>query len=103
MQVAVDGNYDLSLIQQCRLKLQAETLSDVCDARGLRVERWAFTESGRRSNIRWANQGEPSKAAWREWKRLLRSLLSSYGRTAGRHLERTYRLGQWYNTHQRWD
>ena len=34
MQVALDGNFKIKLIQQCRLWLQVYTLADICDASG---------------------------------------------------------------------
>ena len=102
MQVALDGNYNLRLIQQCRLRLQVCTLADICDAAGRRVEKWAFHNKGRRSTLRWMAQGEPSGKAWRAWSKFLQSLVTVTGASGGQHLEHTYRLGEWHNTHQQW-
>ena len=90
MQLAIDGRFNLNHIQQCRLYLQVATLADVSNAEGTRLEKWAMTKTGRTSKITWPNQGIPSYAAWQEWRRFLRSLLTIYGRTAGRHLRKLY-------------
>ena len=99
MQVALDGNYNLKLIQQCRLRLQVCTLADICDAAGRRVEKWAYHNS--RSTLRWMAQGEPSGKAWKEWRKLLQSLVTVTGVLGGRHLKHMYRLGEWHNTHHK--
>ena len=41
MQLALDGNYNLRLIQQCRLYLQAATLADIINADRTQLEEWA--------------------------------------------------------------
>ena len=71
MQLALDGIYNLKLIQQCRLWLQVVTLADICDPVGTKIEKWAFGERGRNSNLHWIRQGDPSPAAWSKWKKLL--------------------------------
>ena len=63
MQLALDGKYKLKLIQKCRLWLQVCTLADICDASGRKVEKWAFTQRGRMSTLKWIQQGEPSGKA----------------------------------------
>lgn len=103
MQVALDGNFKLVLIQQCRIWLQVATLADICDAAGRRVEKWAFTRRGRVSKMIWSRQGEPGAKAWREWRRLLSSLVTDARYGGGRHLKSCYRMKEWRSTHQIWD
>ena len=38
MQLALDGNYNLKLIQQCRLWLRIVTMADICDPAGRKIE-----------------------------------------------------------------
>ena len=103
MQIALDGNFNLRLIQQCRLRLQVCTLADICDASGRKVEKWALAQRGRQSVLNWVRQGEPSVKAWREWRRMLRSLVIVAGNNGGLHLKHTYRMTVWYSTHQKWE
>ena len=103
MQIALDGQYDMNKIQQCRLRLRVCTLADICDASGRRIERWALTGSGRDSTLKWIRQGEPSAAAWREWRRMIKSLLKSANMSGSLHLRNAYRLRRWYDTHQIWE
>ena len=103
MQIAMDGNLNLRLIQQCRLWLQVCTLADICDASGRKVEKWALAQRGWKSVLKWVRQGEPSARAWREWRRMLKSLVTVAGNNGGRHLKHTYKMTVWYNTHQKWE
>ena len=84
MQLALDGNYDLKLIQQCCLWLQVGTVANISNSNRNRIEKWAFSKKGRRGKLHWINQGEPSSAAWKAWKKYLKLLLSTYGRSAGK-------------------
>ena len=90
MQLALDGNYKLRLIQQCRMYLQVATLADIINAEGNQLEEWAYTGPGRASSLIWPQQGKPSRAAWAEWRRFLNSMLSTYGRMTGRYLNAAY-------------
>ena len=103
IQLALDGNFNLRLIQQCRLYLRVVTLADIINAEGNKMDKWAYDGPGRTSSLLWPNQGEPSKAAWAEWRKFLNSLLSTYGRMTGRYLQPRYRLGKWRSTHQQWE
>ena len=103
MQLAIDGNFNLNLIQQCRLYLKVATMADVCNVSGDRLEEGIFSRVVRPSTLSWPRQEQPSRRAWTEWRRFLTSFLSTYGKTAGLLLQRTYRLGCWSSTHQRWD
>ena len=103
MQLALDGNFDLPLIQQCRMWLQVATMADVSDASGRRLESWAFKRRGRQSTMRWSQQGEPSKKAWREWRQLLSSMVTDARSTGGRYLLPCYRMRAWKTTHQIWE
>ena len=51
MQQAVNSNFNLKLVQQCRLWFQVVTLVDVCDLMGQQVEKLAFRKKGRKSNL----------------------------------------------------
>ena len=102
MQLAVDGRFKLGPIQQCRLYLKVVTLADVFNAAGDQLEPWAFKGPGRDSLLSWPKQGQPSKQAWAEWRKLLRSLLSTYGLMVGKYIKPVYRLGKWISTHQKW-
>ena len=103
MELAIRGGYKLDLVQQCRLWLQVATLPDICIAEGDCIEDWAFNKQGRPSKIKWPQQGKPSQIAWREWRKFLRSLLSTYGQTAGRFLQHNYKMEAWSHTHQHWE
>lgn len=102
MQLALDGRFDLSLVQQCRLFLKVVTIADVINAAGDQLEPWAFKGPGRESRLYWPAQGQPSKRAWTEWRKVLRSLLTTYGQIVGKYLKPTYKLGKWISTHQIW-
>ena len=103
MQIALDGKYDMRKIQQCRLRMQVCTLADICDASGRKVESWAMTGPGRRSKLKWIRQGQPSPSAWREWRRMIRSLTTAARAGRGQHLKHTYIMKRWYSTHQEWE
>jgi len=102
MQLALDGRYKLKLIQQCRLYLKVVTLADVFNAAGDQLEKWAYKGPARDSQLSWPVQGHPSRQAWAEWRKFLRSLLSTYGLMVSKHLKPVYKLGKWYSTHQHW-
>ena len=81
MEIARDGLYNLPNIQQVRMYLKVTLLSDISDIGGTALLPEIFRTIGRRSTLDWPNQGEPSRAAWSEWRRLLTSLLTTYGRS----------------------
>ena len=93
MQIAIDGRFNLTLIQQCRLFLQVNTVADISTAMGTQLETWSRHSKGRPSKLEWPNQGRPSRKVWEEWNRFLDSLLISVGELASRTLKPTYKLG----------
>ena len=68
MQLAIDGNFCVRSIQQCRMWLQAATLADISHADGRRLEAWAYVQStkGRESTLKWTNQGKPPRTTWKK-------------------------------------
>ena len=103
MQLALDGNFNLPLVQQCRLWLRVSTVADISDASGRRLEKWALRRRGRESVMTWSRQEEPSDTAWREWRKLLSSLVTDARSTGGRYLKPCYRMRAWITTHQLWE
>ena len=102
MQLAIEGGFNLTRIQQCRLLLQVNTVADISTAMGTKLEPWCRHSKGRLSKLRWPNQGHPSKRAWTEWNKLLDSLLTTFGAIASGTLKPTYKLGGWKFTQQEW-
>ena len=104
MEVARDGLYNLPNIQQVRMYLKVTLLSDISDISGTTLLPGIFRAPGRRSILDWPNQGEPSKEAWKEWRRFLTSLLTTYGKSQQRKiLLPRYRTREWYCTKQVWE
>jgi hypothetical protein len=62
------------LINQCRIYLQVESISDIASSDGRVIhEAWLDGKSKKpsRSTKRWPNQGDTGKEAWSIWKRFL--------------------------------
>ena len=80
MEVAVrtTSPIDLRHINQCRLYLKVQRLSDLCNGAGTELLPYALQQTYPRhnvqSNLTWPRQGEPSPRAWATWKRTLRRL-----------------------------
>ena len=90
-------------IQQCRLYLKVQMLSDITTAGGNRVERSYYAGGKtRESTLRWPNQGKPNKRAWKEWCRHLDTYrCAEQGQSM--QLKDGYKLGNWINSHQKWE
>jgi hypothetical protein len=82
------------LINRCRLYLQVECISDICNADGSRIlEDWKFANDDppSHSTKSWPRQGDPGEEAWHIWRSFLGK---AFGTTSGR---LTMTLGPWIN------
>ena len=102
MTLAAKGGFDLELIQQLHLYLQAVTIADIATAFGTRLEPWAVNGRGRKSRLNWPRQETPSTRARAEWHRFLKTLITTSEFESGLTLTTEYRLGAWHRTHQQW-
>ena len=92
----------IQYIQQCRLYLQIATLSDITKIDGTQLKKNSFHKKNRASNLTWPHQRKPTKQAWTEWRKYLRTLLQhEESRTSARQISQQYRLGAWISTHQK--
>ena len=64
---------ELSLLNKCRVYVQAITLGDLTTANGkfFVYEAWNGIPLGRRSSLRWPNQGPLPDSAWTFWQKAL--------------------------------
>ena len=86
-------------IQQCRLFLQVQNLSDIFNAAGNQVEKeYLKGKICRESNIDWPNQACPAPRAWKIWKGFVATFCHD---GTGRLLQANY-MGKWTKTHQQW-
>lgn len=80
------------LVNQCRLFMQVENLSDITDAEGKQILSQFINNSPdkpSRSLKKWPSQSDPGREAWTIWKRVLRrAFLKSTG-------ELVKPLGEW--------
>ena len=102
MALAAKGGFDLELIQQFHLFLQAATIADIATAFGTRLEPWAVNGQGRKSRLNWPRQEIPPMRARKEWHRFLKTLITTSDFAAGLTLTPEHRLGAWHSTHQQW-
>jgi hypothetical protein len=69
---------DLRHVNQCRLYLKVQRLSDLCNGAGTEFLPKALSHTypshNVESNLTWPRQGEPSPRAWATWKKILRRL-----------------------------
>ena len=87
------------LIQQCRLFLRVQNLSDICNAAGTWVEKeYLVGKRYRGSSIDWPKQGHPALRAWKAWRRLL----ATYCQDSTGKLLQENKMGKWTKTHQLW-
>lgn len=70
-------------INSCRRYIQAQTLADICNMQGTRIQPFAYTpinhDNGNKVRISQFNQQQPGPQAWKTWKRFLRSIADSNG------------------------
>lgn len=91
---------DQDKVQECRLFLNVQCLSDICNAEGTTViPQYLEGVRVRASKLRWPEQGRPHKRSWKVWKRLVKKFTVE-GSTR---LRQEHRLGDWLRTHQVWD
>jgi hypothetical protein len=68
---------NLKLLNQCRLYLQAFSLTDITSADGKQIiqhYKKGILGQDRRSNLRWPTQQRPGKKAWNLWQQALQHL-----------------------------
>ena len=87
MRLTLNGLFNLRLIQQFRLHLQAAKLADVCDVEGTKTKQWAYHTPGWNNRLHWPTQGHSSWVAWSKCKHFLNSLLGDPSRAGGRFLK----------------
>lgn len=102
MQIEIDSRFNLELIQQCCLYLQVNTVADISTVQGNQIETWCRYMKGQQSILRWPEQGQSSKLAWRWWNEFINLLLTLGGTLGGQTLKLTYILGAWRQTQQVW-
>ena len=79
MDCFIEAGYDqdtVLVLQDCRLYLQAVTLSNICTADGLCIapQAWEGKHNDSIHQPRWINTYTPKKAKWNLWRQVLRSL-----------------------------
>jgi hypothetical protein len=94
---------DLHQVNQCRLYVQALTLSDITSIDGRCIEQDAWKGIHGEIQADWPNQGNPAGSAWRKWRQAVVICFCGLfpgaelpGRTP--QLERP--LGEWYEKPQ---
>jgi hypothetical protein len=91
---------DLLQVNRCRLFVQALTLADITTIDGLNIMESAWEGRSSKNDPTWPRQGNPTKSAWRLWKRAIANCFCNIGE--GMELpQRTPRLaiplGAWQN------
>ena len=77
-------------------------LSDVCTADGGKVEEEYYNGTKKREiKLHWPEQVKPDDISWAEWRKLLRRV--TIGSKNDLNLNRDRQLGNWYETHQKWE
>ena len=91
---------DKLYVQMCRMYLNVQTLADVSNAAGnMIIKEYMEGERIRQSKLKWPNQENPPRRAWKVWKRLL-ALFTTGGHNI---LKEEYKMGRWMKTHQEWE
>jgi hypothetical protein len=87
---------EIERINLCRLFLKVETIADITNTQGTRIQKqaWRGLSTESTSTLLWPRQERPGPLSWRAWRRLLRLITS---KTRKLHIP----LGAWTNTNHR--